>query len=198
MNPADPPHETESELVDRLRGDLARRAHDEGLVDATITYVETFTGRLLLAATGEGLVRVAFESEGHTRVLEQLADIVGTRTLRDDAAMAPYVEAVTALLEGRPGGEGLPLDLDRCGGFRREVLEHLRTIPRGETRSYGAVARAIGRPGAVRAVGTACATNPLPLLVPCHRVVRSDGSIGNYLAGSEVKRRLLAAERSAA
>ncbi len=203
MDAADQHLGSESGVVDRLRSDLARRAHQEGLVDATVayldtTYLDTSVGRLLLAATGDGLVRVAFESEGHGAVLAHLAGAVGPRILRDDIAMAPYAEVVTAHLDGRLQGADVPLDLDGCGGFRREVLEYLRTIPVGETRSYAEVAREVGRPRAVRAVGTACATNPLPLIIPCHRVVRSDGSVGNYLGGVEVKRRLLAAERSMA
>jgi len=198
MNAPEPPRETESAILDRLRADLASRARREGLVDAITTRVESSIGSLLLVATDDGLLRVAFDSEGHREVLAVLAELVGPRILRDDVGMARYAAAVTARVEGVTDTEDLSLDLRQCSGFRREVLEHLRTIPAGQTSSYAEVARAVGRPGAVRAVGTACATNPLPLVIPCHRVVRSDGSVGGYLGGAEVKRRLLAAERSAA
>ncbi|HEU4841381.1 MAG TPA: methylated-DNA--[protein]-cysteine S-methyltransferase, partial [Ilumatobacteraceae bacterium] len=86
------------------------------------------------------------------------------------------------------------VDLRLATGFRREVLEHLRVIPFGATESYAVVAGAVGSPRAVRAAGTACATNPVPVVVPCHRVVRSDGTIGRYRGGVEAKRALLALE----
>jgi methylated-DNA-[protein]-cysteine S-methyltransferase len=90
----------------------------------------------------------------------------------------------------------VPLDFRLAKGFRRAVLAHLAEIPYGRTESYAEVAAAAGSPRAVRAVGTACATNPLPLVVPCHRVVRSDGSFGNYRGGEDAKRDLLTLEAS--
>ena len=95
---------------------------------------------------------------------------------------------------GRRRAFDVPIDLQLAHGFRRIVLTHLRDIAYGETASYAMVAAASGSPAAVRAVGSACATNPLPLVVPCHRVVRSDGSIGQYLGGTETKQALLAME----
>lgn len=92
---------------------------------------------------------------------------------------------------------GLNLDLQLAHGFRRVVLEHLTQIGYGSTASYGAVASASGSPAAVRAVGTACARNPLPIVIPCHRVVRGDGSIGQYAGGAEAKRALLELEAAA-
>jgi methylated-DNA-[protein]-cysteine S-methyltransferase len=198
MDTPDLPVEDEAELVRRLGADLVRRARREHLVDATVTRIDTSVGKLLLVATDEGLLRVAFETEGHREVLARISAVVGPRIMRDDAGMAGFAAAVQAALEGASPPSGVPLDLGRCTGFRREVLDLLRTIPPGQTRSYAEVARALGRPRAVRAVGTACATNPLPLVIPCHRVVRSDGAVGGYLGGPEVKRRLLASERSAA
>jgi methylated-DNA-[protein]-cysteine S-methyltransferase len=90
----------------------------------------------------------------------------------------------------------VPVDLQLSKGFRRTVLEHLREIPYGATESYTVVARAAGNPGAVRAAGSACATNPIPLVVPCHRVVRRDGTFGQYRGGTEAKHALLALEAS--
>ena len=89
----------------------------------------------------------------------------------------------------------VPVDLRLATGFRRQVLDHLTTIGYGRTESYTAVAAATGRPRAVRAVGSACATNPVPVVVPCHRVLRSDGSLGGYIGGLGAKRTLLALER---
>ncbi|WP_344342566.1 methylated-DNA--[protein]-cysteine S-methyltransferase, partial [Agrococcus versicolor] len=101
---------------------------------------------------------------------------------------------VEALADGRARAFDGPLDLALAVGFRGEVVRALQEIPYGTTRSYGDVARALGSPGAVRAVGTACRLNPLPIVVPCHRVVRSDGSLGRYAGGEAAKRLLLEAE----
>ena len=87
------------------------------------------------------------------------------------------------------------IDLSETTDFRRAVLEHLVTIPYGETRTYTQVAEAVGRPRAVRAVGSACATNPVPIVIPCHRVLRSDGSLGGYAGGLDMKRTLLELEQ---
>ena len=95
------------------------------------------------------------------------------------------------------GGGGLPLDLALLTGFRRTVLTYLPGIDYGQTASYGAVAAAVNNPKAVRAVGSACATNPLPVVIPCHRVVRSDGAVGGYLGGTATKRQLLDLEAAA-
>src|SRR5690606_33051107 len=99
--------------------------------------------------------------------------------------------------EGRRRSFDLPLDLRLSTGFRREVVNHLPSIGYGRTESYAQVAAAAGHPRAVRAVGSACATNPLPVVVPCHRVVRSDGTLGGYLGGPEAKTALLALEHAA-
>lgn len=104
-------------------------------------------------------------------------------------------EAVEAAIRRHEAFRG-PVDLTRVGPFEREVLAALRRIPAGQVRTYRAIARALGDPGAARAVGMACARNPLPLLIPCHRVVRSDGGLGGYSlrGGVDLKRRLLEAE----
>lgn len=103
-------------------------------------------------------------------------------------------QAVRSLLNGRAPRRLPPLDLDGGTGFQRAVWTTLRRIPAGETRTYGELARALRCPGAARAVGSACGANPIPLLIPCHRVVAADGKLGGFSAGLEWKRRLLAIE----
>ncbi|WP_148573399.1 methylated-DNA--[protein]-cysteine S-methyltransferase [Nocardioides caldifontis] len=182
-------------LLERLHAGLVREAAGRHLLDVAYTTVSTPVGRLLVAGTELGLVRVAYEAEGHDRVLELLADRVGPRVLRGSEPVADAVAQLEAYFDGDRRGFDLRLDLRLASGFRRAVVEQLRAIGFGETRSYAEVARATGSPGAVRAVGTACARNPLPVVVPCHRVVRSDGTPGEYVGGPAAKATLLALER---
>ena len=180
--------------LSRLQAELARRADRAGALDVAYRTVDSPVGTLLLAATTDGLVRVAFEGEGHDAVLDELARAVSPRVLH-----APFrLDAAALQLDEYFAGDrrtfDLPVDLRLATGFRRHVLAHLRTIPFGATESYAIVARAAGSPNAVRAVGTACALNPVPLVVPCHRVVRSDGTVGQYRGGVDAKRVLLALE----
>lgn len=117
----------------------------------------------------------------------------GRPVVRDDSLAAQLQVEVDRWFEGRE--VDLPLDMSGCTAFQRRVMEEVRRIPRGSVRSYADVARAVGRPGAARAVGQVMATNPLALWVPCHRVVRSDGRLGGYSGGGpEIKRRLLELE----
>ncbi|MEO7752447.1 MAG: methylated-DNA--[protein]-cysteine S-methyltransferase [Terracoccus sp.] len=185
------------DLLDRLHGRLAAEARSAHLVDVSYRVLDSPVGRLLLAATPAGVVRVAFEAEGHEEVLETLARRIGPRVLRDPHGLDAAALELDAYFAGRLTTFTIPLDLQLAHGFRRGVLEHLRAIPYGGTESYGEVAAASGSPRAVRAVGSACATNPLPLIVPCHRVVRADGSLGGYLGGLPAKRLLLALEAAA-
>ncbi len=178
----------------RLRADLVRRAEAADLLDVAYRTVDSPLGALLLAATPEGLVRVAFEGEDHAAVLATIADDVSPRVLRAPLRLDATARQLDEYFAGRRRTFDVPVDLRLAHGFRRAVLEHLRDIPYGGTESYATVARAAGSPNAVRAAGSACATNPVPLVVPCHRVVRSDGTIGQYRGGVEAKRRLLALE----
>ena len=134
---------------------------------------------------------MAWSREDHDRVLGQLADRVSPRVLRAPARLDRAAREIEEYLDRRRTAFDLPLDLRLAAGFRRTVLTHLTEVGYGRTVSYGQLAAAAGSPRAVRAVGTACATNPLPLVVPCHRVVRGDGSPGQYVGGPEVKRALL-------
>ena len=191
---ADPVPETVLRgLHRRLEGDAARA----GLLDVAYTTVSTPVGVLLLAATEEGLVRVAYAREDHEAVLQDLARRISPRVLRAPARLAPAVRQLEEYFAGTRTGFDLPLDRSLSHGFRRLVQEHLPEIGYGRTESYGAVARSVGRPQAVRAVGTACATNPLPVVVPCHRVLRGDGGLGGYVGGLAAKTALLELETAA-
>jgi len=184
----------ESDL-DRLRARLAAAADAEGILDVAYRTVDTPVGPLLLAATEQGLVRVAYPNQGHDAVLQALADRIGPRVLHAPARLDRVARQLDDYFAGRRRRFDVPLDWRLSVGFRSTVLHHLATdVAYGRTASYAALAALAGNPRAVRAVGTACATNPLPVVVPCHRVVRSDGAIGNYAGGVDAKRTLLALE----
>jgi methylated-DNA-[protein]-cysteine S-methyltransferase len=178
----------------RLHDRLTATAESHGLLDLGYLVVDTPIGPLLIAATEHGLVRVAFEAEDHQRVLADLAARVSPRVLRAPGRLEPVARQLDEYFAGDRRSFDLPLDLRLSSGFRRRVIEHLLRIAYGRTESYAKVAEAAGSPRAVRAVGSACATNPLPVVIPCHRVVRADGSVGGYLGGSDAKRTLLALE----
>jgi methylated-DNA-[protein]-cysteine S-methyltransferase len=181
----------------RLHSRLAALAERQGLLDVSYRTVESPLGLLLLAATGEGLVRVAFSCEDHDAVLARLASDISPRILRTPRRLDEAAHQLDEYFAGKRRAFNVPVDLQLAHGFRRSVLEHLRRIPYGVTQSYAAVARAAGHPSAVRAAASACSHNPLPLVVPCHRVVRSDGTTGEYLGGPEAKRALLSMEGAA-
>jgi methylated-DNA-[protein]-cysteine S-methyltransferase len=181
----------------KMRDQLTDRAAAEGVVDVGYDVVSTPLGDLLLACTDEGLARVAFPGEDHDRVLALLAVRLGPRMLRAPRLVAAAADQIVSYLEGRRTHFDLAVDLRLATGFRRAVLDVLQQLPRGATRSYAEVAQAAGHPRAIRAVGSACATNPVPIVVPCHRVLRSDGSLGGYVGGLAVKRWLLDLEAAA-
>lgn len=181
--------------VERLRAVLSRRADESDLLDVAYRTVDTPVGSLLLAATPAGLLRVAYASEDHDAVLAALADRVSPRILRAPARLDDTARQLDEYFASDRRRFDLPLDLRLAHGFRRTVLEHLRSVEYGHTVSYAYLAADVGNPRAVRAVGTACATNPLPLVLPCHRVIRSDGTAGAYIGGPDVKLTLLSLER---
>jgi AraC family transcriptional regulator of adaptative response/methylated-DNA-[protein]-cysteine methyltransferase len=156
-------------------------------------------GVALVAATVRGLCSVRLGHETDSLASDLRAEFPHAALARDDAALSGVASIVSDLASGRrrPEADTLPLDV-HATAFRRRVWEALRRIPFGETRSYGEIAAAVGAPGAARAVGTACAQNPIPVVVPCHRVVGSDGSLHGYAYGLARKRQLLDAEASGA
>ncbi len=181
----------------RLHERLERAAAADGLLDIAYRVVDSPIGPLLLAATEHGLLRVAFGVEGHDGVLATLAARVSPRILRSPARTDEAARQLEEYFAGRRRSFDVPLDRRLSHGFRRSVQEHLTEIAYGSTESYTEVAVATGNPRAVRAVGSACSTNPLPVVVPCHRVLRSDGSLGGYVGGLEAKHALLAMEAAA-
>jgi methylated-DNA-[protein]-cysteine S-methyltransferase len=187
--------ETEEEpVLARLHARLVAAAAEEGILDVAYRTLDTPVGVLLLAGTGRGLVRVAYPNQGHEAVLAQLAEVVSPRVLNAPGRLDAVARQLDEYFARRRQVFDVPLDLRLSTGFRRSVLAHLPQIPYGGTESYVQVAVAAGSPRAVRAVGTACATNPVPIVLPCHRVVRSDGSFGGYAGGPEAKRTLLELE----
>ena len=178
---------------ERLVADAERR----GLLDIAYRTLDTPVGSLLLAATERGLVKVAFDRQDHDAVLAALAAEISPRILRAPSRLDAVTRQLDEYFTGGRRAFDVPLDFRLARGFRLSVLEHLPEIAYGHTESYAQVAAAAGSPKAVRAVGTACALNPLPLVVPCHRVVRSDGSYGQYAGGEEAKRTLLTMEAAA-
>jgi methylated-DNA-[protein]-cysteine S-methyltransferase len=190
------PSDTDTAVLHRLQARLAHQAQARNLLDVAYRTVDTPVGSLLLAATPAGLVRIAYAGEDHDEVLAALADKVSPRVLRAPARLDEPARQLGDYFAHRRHGFDLPLDLQLAHGFRRTVLERLPLVPYGRTVSYAQLAGEVGNPRAVRAVGTACATNPLPLVIPCHRVVRTDGSLGNYIGGADTKRRLLQLEHA--
>lgn len=184
----------EEEVSARLRARLAAAAAREGLLDIAYRTVDSPVGKLLLAATEAGLIRVVYPGQGHEAALAQLAAEVSPRILAAPGRLEEVARELDEYFARRRRVFEVPVDLRLARGFRHSVLTHLRQIPYGRTESYARVAAAAGNPGAARAVGTACARNPVPIVVPCHRVVRADGSPGGYAGGPAAKATLLTLE----
>jgi methylated-DNA-[protein]-cysteine S-methyltransferase len=180
-----------SEFVDRL----AARANQEGLVDVAYATVDTPLGTGLVAATPKGLVRVALPNERVEKVLAQLTEGVSPRVLEFPARLDEARRELDEYFEGRRDRFELPLDWRLSHpGFYRRVLRATARVPFGEVITYGEAAHRAGNPRAFRAAGTALGSNPIPIVVPCHRVVRAGGEIGNYGGGPRMKRFLLELE----
>ena len=178
----------------RLHRRLEHEADQAGLLDIAYTTVDSPVGTLLLAATSRGLVRVAYASEDHEKVLDTLGRALSPRILRAPGRLQDTARELDEYFDGRRRAFDLPLDMSLSHGFRQLVQTNLLHIGYGQTRSYGQVAELVGNPKAMRAVGTACATNPLPIVVPCHRVLRADGTLGGYVGGAAAKTALLKLE----
>jgi methylated-DNA-[protein]-cysteine S-methyltransferase len=178
-----------------LHSRLTAAAARDGVLDVAYRTIDSPVGTLLLAATDQGLVRVAYETENHDSVLQSLADRISPRVLAAADRMDLAARELDEYFAGRRRSFDLSLDWRLATGFRRTVLGALAAdVDYGHTASYAALASLAGNPKAVRATATACATNPLPVVVPCHRIVRSDGSLGGYLGGVAAKQALLALE----
>jgi len=183
--------------LERLGERLTTTAERAGVLDLAYGTVSTPIGELMLVASTRGVVRLAFEIEDHDAVLAGLASTLSPRILHAPERLDRAVRELEEYFAGEQRSFDVAVDLSLSRGFRGEVQAYLSSIEFGRTLSYAQVAEAVGNPRAVRAVGSACASNPVPLFVPCHRVVRSDGSFGAYRGGHDAKGYLLAMEAAA-
>ena len=175
--------------------ELTARAEAEGLVDVAYTSVDSPLGPLVVAATPEGLVRVSYtEFRGEEEVLEELAQRVSPRVLEAPARLDPVRRELDEYFEGRREDFDVPIDWSHLAGFTREILRATARIGFGEVSTYAGVAAEAGSPRAVRAAGNALGANPMPVVVPCHRVLRTGGKLGGYTGGLERKEFLLRLE----
>ena len=170
------------------------RAAEEGLLDVAYATADSPFGPLLLAKTGKGLVRVGLPNQDADQLLVDLAKRVSPRVLEAPKELDEVRRELDLYFDGRLDRFDLPLDWRLSGGFRRRVLREINRIPYGQTRSYTEMARKAGNERAVRAAGTACGSNPIPLVVPCHRVLRTGGALGGYGGGLPMKQALLELE----
>jgi methylated-DNA-[protein]-cysteine S-methyltransferase len=173
---------------------LAERAEAEGLLDVAYTTVDSPFGPLLLAATPRGLIRVNLPNYDQEETLEELAERVSPRLLEAPARLDDARRQLDLYFEGKLTEFELPLDWRLSKDFRLRALRAIARIPYGQTRSYTQIAGSAGNERAVRAAGTACGSNPIPIVVPCHRVLRSGGALGGYGGGLPMKEALLELE----
>jgi methylated-DNA-[protein]-cysteine S-methyltransferase len=173
---------------------VSKAAAEAGLLDVAYAFEDSPVGRLLLAVTPRGLVRVSYVEEGHDAVLASLAARISPRVL--EAPLDGPRRELEEFFAGRRKEFELPIDWQLVGSaFAKRVLLATSRIPYGESSSYGEIAREAGNVRAHRAAGTALGRNPLPIVVPCHRVLKGDGAIGNYAGGVQRKLTLLAVEQ---
>jgi methylated-DNA-[protein]-cysteine S-methyltransferase len=165
-------------------------AADSGLVDVSFDVADTPIGQLLLAVTDRGLCRISYDPEPE-RETDELARAFGVRVLRAPREVDLVRRELDEYFEGRRRTFDLPLDLRSRTGFSRDILERLARVPYGEVTTYGTLAKEAGKPQAARAVGTVMNGNPIPIVLPCHRVVGSTGSLVGYGGGLDRKRLLL-------
>jgi methylated-DNA-[protein]-cysteine S-methyltransferase len=173
---------------------LAERASEEGLLDVAYTSTDSPFGPLLLAGTPRGLVRVGLPNQDDDELLIELSERVSPRVLEAPARFEEVRRELDLYFEGSLDRFELPLDWRLSEGFRRRVLRAIAAIPYGQTRSYTEMATRAGNERAVRAAGTACGRNPIPIVVPCHRVLRNSGALGGYGGGLPMKEALLKLE----
>jgi methylated-DNA-[protein]-cysteine S-methyltransferase len=176
--------------IDKLKA----RAAEEGLLDVAYTSADSPFGPLLLAKTKRGIVRVGLPNQDPDELLADLVERVSPRVLEAPAELDEARRELDLYFEGKLERFDLPLDWSLSDGFRLRVQRAIARIPYGQTRSYTEIATKAGNERAVRAAGTACGSNPLPLVVPCHRVLRAGGALGGYGGGLPMKRALLELE----
>jgi methylated-DNA-[protein]-cysteine S-methyltransferase len=165
-----------------------------GVLDVGLGDVDSPLGPLLIAVTPRGLARVAFDFEGREAVVQRLSDGLSPRVMRSARATDEWRRQLDEYFTGSRVAFDLPVDRRLVRGIARDVLAATARVPFGRTSTYGVIAERIGRPRAARAVGNALGSNPIPIVIPCHRVLRSGGELGGYAGGVERKRSLLAHE----
>jgi methylated-DNA-[protein]-cysteine S-methyltransferase len=181
--------------IDKPLERLRERAAAEGLLDVAYSTTDSPFGTLLLARTPQGLVRLALPNEDVEATLTDLAERISPRVMEAPAQFDAERRKLDDYFEGRRHAFDLSIDWQLSHGFLLRARQGIAAIPYGETRTYTDLARTAGNERAVRAAGSACSRNPIPLVVPCHRVLRSDGTLGGYAGGLEMKERLLELER---
>ena len=173
---------------------LADRAAAEGLLDVAYATEDSPFGRLLLAVTPRGVVRIGLPNQASDELLEDLAVRVSPRVLEAPARLDDLRRELDLYFKGKLTDFDVPLDWRLTTGFRRKAQQAIARIPYGKTRTYTQIAASAGNGRAVRAAGTACGRNPLPIVVPCHRVLRTGGALGGYGGGLPMKEALLEME----
>jgi len=173
---------------------LTERADSEGLLDVAYAKVDSPFGTLLVATTPRGIVRLSLPNYDPEEALEELAEKVSPRVLEAPARLDEARRELDLYFEGKLSEFDLPVDWRLTTGFRGRVQRAIARIPYGKTRTYTEMARSAGNERAVRAAGTACGSNPIPIVVPCHRVLRSGGGLGGYGGGLPMKEALLKME----
>jgi methylated-DNA-[protein]-cysteine S-methyltransferase len=178
----------------QLAAEVTRRAEAEGLADVAYTTADSPYGTLTLAATDAGLVAIGLPNLPTDQVLENLSAKISPRILEVPGRLDEARRELDLYFGGRLRDFDIPLDWRLSSGFRQRVLREIDRIPFGETRSYTEMAAGAGNPRAIRAAGSACGSNPIPIIVPCHRVLRTGGALGGYGGGLELKQELLRLE----
>jgi methylated-DNA-[protein]-cysteine S-methyltransferase len=182
------------EQATRVAQRAAKRAAEQGLADVAYATTDTPLGELLVATTSRGLVRIGFPSEGHDGVLADLAARLSPRIVEAPGQLDAVRRELDEYFERERREFDLPLDWRLSHGFRSKVLHGISGIPYGETATYAEMAAEAGSPNAYRAAGSACGSNPIPVVVPCHRVVPTGGGLGGYGGGLDLKKYLLRLE----
>ena len=183
--------------LDRAVEGVLARAERDGLIDVAYASVDSPFGKLLVARTDRGVVRLKLPGARDSQIsddetLEALATYVSPRVLEAPSRLDEERRELEEYFEGKRDRFDVPVDWSlTSAGFRSRALHAVARIPYGKTQTYAEIAKAAGNDRAFRAAGTACGRNPIPLIVPCHRVVQSGGGIGNYGGGPEMKRALL-------
>lgn len=178
----------------QLHAGVVERAEREGMVEVAYCEVDSPFGEMLAAATATGLAFLSFPEADPDKALQRLASEISPRILHAPARLDPVRAQLSEYFDGGRRGFDLPLDWQLTAGFRRQVLERTNEIPYGETRTYSELAESAGSSRAHRAAGSALGANPIPIIVPCHRVLRVGGALGGYGGGLEVKQWLLELE----